>query len=327
MKYFMGIDQGGSKTAAIIGDEHGHILGVGKSFGAVHSVAGMEKAMQASKNAFDEALMQAGLNYSDIYGIYGGMSGIDWDYETDLIVTAMQDTFSVPRVSIVNDCLIAMRAATDSDVCATICAGSGVNCAVRNGKNQIVFGYYIPDNIQGGISIGVSAVQKVFDAEAGVDQETILTEYITDFFKVSTVDELLQKRVNGEITSADYLKLPLTVEKAALEGDAVAKRIFENFAKGIVPYVHAGMKKLGIQNSKVDVVLSGSIFKCKERILRETVETELKKEAKNANIIDAIFEPIVGAYLMGLDSYLGKPSEEIYQAIKSKQLKYNLLRK
>jgi hypothetical protein len=105
------------------------------------------------------------------------------------------------------------------------------------------------------------------------------------------------------------------------------KRIFENFAKGIVPYVRSGMKKLGILDSKVDVVLSGSIFKCKELILRETVEAELKKAAKNANIIDAIYEPIVGAYLMGLDSYLGKPSEEIYQTIKSKQLKFNILRK
>ena len=164
MAYFMGIDQGGSKTAAIIGDEHGHILGMGISFGAVHSVNGMKKAMQAAKNAVDEALHQADLDYSDIYGIYGGISGIDWDYETDLIIAAMREAFPIPRISIVNDCLIAMRAATSSEKCATICAGSGVNCAVRNGKKQIVFGYYIPDDLQGGFSIGSAAVQRVFDA-------------------------------------------------------------------------------------------------------------------------------------------------------------------
>ena len=73
MKYFMGIDQGGSKTAAIVGDEYGHILGMGKSFGAVHSVNGMEMAMEAAKEAFDEALDQAGLAYEDISGLYGGM--------------------------------------------------------------------------------------------------------------------------------------------------------------------------------------------------------------------------------------------------------------
>ncbi|MGO5544036.1 N-acetylglucosamine kinase [Blautia sp. HCP3S3_H10_1] len=326
MKYFMGIDQGGSKTAAIVGDEYGHILGMGISFGAVHSVDGMEVAMKAAEEAFDQALNEAGLSYKDIYGLYGGMSGIDWAYEKELVQNAMYDHFKISHISIVNDCLIAMRAATDSDKCGIICAGSGVNCAVRNGKKEIIFGYYIPDSIQGGVSIGAAAVQKVFDAQAGVGAPTILTDYLCELFHAESVDELLQMRAEHKIGSNDYLGLPKVVEKAALEGDKVAIRIYEDFAKGIVPYILSGMRTLDILEEKVDIVLSGSIFKCKVPVLRETVDAELRKEAANINIIDSVYEPIVGAFLMGLDDYHKKVPSEVYAEIEKEKNKYNILR-
>lgn len=326
MAYLMGIDQGGSKTAAIIGDEHGHILGMGKSFGAVHSVNGMDKALLAARQAFEQALAQAELSFTDIYGIYGGVSGLDWDYEKALVTDAVKEEFGVSNISIVNDCLIAMRAATNNEKCAAICAGSGVNCAVRNGKDQILFGYYIPDDLQGGSSIGMKAVQRVFDSYAGVVEETLLTSYLLEIFQVSSVDELLQKKVNGGIHASDYLKLPIVVEKAALEGDLTAKRIYQEFAQGIVPYIISGMRKMDILNEKVDVVLSGSIFKCKEPVLRRTVESELKAKAARVNIIDAVYEPIVGAYLSGLDEYWGKTPEDVYSVLKEEQVKFNILR-
>ena len=43
------------------------------------------------------------------------MSGIDWAYEKELVQNAMYDHFKISHISIVNDCLIAMRAATASD--------------------------------------------------------------------------------------------------------------------------------------------------------------------------------------------------------------------
>ena len=51
----MGIDQGSSKTYAIVGDDGGNVLGFGKSYGACHSNTGMKYAMKAVKEAVNEA--------------------------------------------------------------------------------------------------------------------------------------------------------------------------------------------------------------------------------------------------------------------------------
>lgn len=327
MTYLLGIDQGGTKTTAIVGDESGHILGIGNSFGAVHSVHGMPRAMEASKRACEEAMDSAGLTYDDIYGIYGGVSGMDWEYERALIENAMRETFPVKRIRVVNDCIIAMRSATDSPRSAVICAGTGVNCAVRCGDREIVFGYYIPDSMQGGAAIGLQAIQRVFDAEAGVGKKTLLTGRILRHFGVSTVDRLLQKYVEKEITQIALTELPRLVEEAALEGDRVADQIYADFARGIVPYIHAGMRRLGMLEEPADVVLSGSIFKCRAAGLQETVRKCLLEKAPRVNVIDAEYEPIIGAYLLGLDDLPEIYFPDVYQNIKKEHGNYKILRK
>ena len=140
---------------------------------------------------------------------------------------------------------------------------------------------------------------------------TVLKDYLCELFHADSVDELLQMRVDHRIGSSDYLGLPKVVEKVAMEGDQVATEVYADFARGIVPYILSGMRQLDILDEKVDIVLSGSIFKCKVPALRETVESELKKEAVNINIIDSVYEPIVGAYLMGLDDHYEEVPSEV----------------
>lgn len=317
MNYFLGIDQGASKTAAIVGDEHGKVLGVGKSHGAVHSSDGMEAAMGACRLACEQALSEAQLSFSDIRYICGGLSGIDWKGDEELLSAALRDMSGVPEAEAVNDCIIAMRAGTCADDCATLCAGSGLNCAVRSKEKQLIFGFYIPDEIQGGYAIGNAALRKVFDSACGLEPETSMTGYILEYLKAEDVDSLLKRNVEGKIKAAQILYLPQIVEKAALEGDTAANNVLREFAQGIVPYLVSGMKQLGILKEKTDIVLSGSIFKCKAPVLLETVKAEILKNAEKANIINAQYEPVVGAYLMALDHYWGKPSKEIFDSIES----------
>ncbi|MBQ8954023.1 MAG: hypothetical protein IJ048_07890 [Clostridia bacterium] len=51
MKYVLGIDQGGTKTHALVSDENGRILGVGRDVGGCHSIDGMEQAMRGVRGA------------------------------------------------------------------------------------------------------------------------------------------------------------------------------------------------------------------------------------------------------------------------------------
>lgn len=75
VKYVIGIDQGASKTHAIVSDEYGIVLGMGKSYGACHSSDGMTHAITAVKEAVDQA-SRAKRNFHS--GDRANSGGYDW---------------------------------------------------------------------------------------------------------------------------------------------------------------------------------------------------------------------------------------------------------
>ncbi len=316
MDYVLGIDQGGSKTHAVIADETGKILGMGKSYGACHSSSSIEYAIGAVMEASEEAFKQCGLLRDDVTTIVGGLTGIDWDYEAELLENSIREYFPKADIKVVNDCIIAMRAASRRNYCGILCAGSGLNCAVQKDDECFVYGFYIPDEYQGGWSLGKKALQAVFDSEMGLLEKTSLTGQLLKYFHTKTVDELLYRRVKGKISSKEYLALPMILEEEAKRGDKVATDIWLDFGRTIVNFLAVRIKKMGIINKKVDIVLSGSIFKCQLEEFRTTIREEILKKMPNANIIESKYEPIIGAVLMGLQRLHGDLTDEIYENIR-----------
>lgn len=327
MRYILGIDQGASKTHAIIGNEFGNIMGIGKSYGACHSTNGMEIAMRAVREAADLAIKQSGITIKDVDIIAAGMTGLDWDFEKDLLEDALFAEFHVPRIEAVNDAVIAMQAGTRKKYGCILCAGSGLNCVVKkDSTTKLVYGYYINEEYQGGISIGKKTLEAVFHSNIGFKNKTILTELLLDYFHVNTVDELLYKKVSGGISEKDYLYLPIILEKSASMNDIVSLEIFADYGENIAKYVIHGMEKLNMLDMDVDVILSGSIFKCKIPVLHDSVAFQIHKFATNAKIVDALYEPIVGALLLGIDKLYGEISNNVYENIENCSSKFNIKR-
>lgn len=302
MKYVMGIDQGSSKTHVIIGDDCGNVLGFGRSYGACHSNTGIEYAMAAVEEAMNTALKQAGLTMGQIDTLAAGMTGVDWEYESSLLQDKLEELTRIRNVIVVNDCIIAMRAGSTHNYGAVLCAGSGLNCAVRDKDgNEFVYGFYIDDEYQGGSALGKACVRAVTEAYIGLEEETLLTDVILEKFHCRSVDQLLFNKVTGKITMEDYLSLPIDLEEAAHQGDETAKKILYRFGRQFGKYVTAAMKKMNMTGYETEVVLSGSIFKCREPELRKAVADYLAAEAPLAKIVDAEYEPIVGAYLIAME--------------------------
>lgn len=326
MKYILGIDQGGSKTHAIVLDETGRILGLGKSYGACHSVDGLEYAVEAIRLAAAEAIEKAGLSVSDISVAAGGLTGIDWEYEGELLEGELQKLFPDAKVKAVNDCIIALRAATAAERCGILCAGSGLNCAVYNGEECFVYGYFVPDEFQGGWSLGKRAVQAVFDSYLGLVGETALTERLLTHFHAKDVEELLYKQVNGQIKTEEYLKVPLILQEEACRGDKVTGEIWKLYAGKLAAFLSARAEKMRIADKAMDVVLSGSIFKCRYEGFQDTIRTEILKGIPNARIIAAEYEPIIGAAVIGLKMIYGEIPDEVSENMKKSSEQYPVRR-
>lgn len=329
MEYVLGIDQGGSKTHAAVADETGRLLGAGRGPGACHSVHGMEAAMAGVEEAVRGACEAAGVPLESIGAVAAGMAGVDWPDEAEKLQRALAGTLGFPRetIRVVNDCFVALRAATSSPAGCILCAGSGMNCGVRDGRGgEYAFGYYIPDADQGGMALGRRVLQAVYDAESGVGPATALTPAVLERTGCASADELLRRQVERRLESRLVLELPLVAEQAALAGDEAAVALLRRFGRDAAAYAVAGLRRLHLEGEAVEVVLSGGVFKCRAPALLEAVRAEIRKAAPRAVVVDSPWEPVVGAVLLAMDGLEGADADEFQRNVRRNAPRFHLVR-
>ena len=325
--YSLAIDQGGTKTVAIVFDDEGHILCKGVSAGACHFFDGLPKAMAAVESAAKSVLAEAGLTTRDIHTVSAGLAGANWPEEIVALESSLRTLLSVNTVRVYNDCLIAMRGGTAQTRCAVICAGTGLNAAVRFDDGiPFVYNNYIEDLDQGAKGLGARALRAVFLSEIGVLPPTIVTETALRFFELDQVDKLLLAYQRQQLRKPVQDLSPLLFE-AAEKSDQVALEIISQFGISISRYPVGAIQKNGSQNAEMDIVLSGGLFKAKGISLIETIGAEIHRIAPKAKIIEAAYEPVVGAMLLVLDSkYSGEIPVAVMQNCHASAKKLNLLR-
>lgn len=330
MRYVLGIDQGGTKTAAVIVDKMGNILGAGKSKGAYHISDGIECAMNFISDAVDEALTESGVKRDEVDAVSAGITGMDWPEDYTLLKSSLIRTLGIHNVQVCNDCLIAMYSGTAKKYGAVLCAGTGLNAAVKSpdGK-EFVLGFYIDDNAQGGSALGKRAIQKVFDSEIQLCPQTRLSELFLKNGNVKTVDELLHRYSTDEQFGAGIKDLVPYIIEIANSGDSVATELIKEFARDLSKYVYAALQKYGLLNTDIDVVLSGSVLKGDDNLLTQEITREIKEFAPCSNVVNSRLEPVAGAglsALMMLEDY-DKNKETIFQNVNATAEKFNLVRK
>ena len=308
MKYILGIDQGGSKTAAVIGDGQGNILGAGQSHGACHALDGMETAMDAVKQAADAACEKSGIHIGQITSVSAGMTGADWDFEVELLRGALQKRLNIEDVTVYNDCIAALRAGTDKPYGAVICAGSGLNCAVKAPDGgTFIYGYYIDNEYQGGRGLAAAAIRAVIEASVGLRDPTSLTELILTTLGLPSAEELLFHQVNGKITSEQCLQLPKIIDKAAASGDKTAAELFTRFGQQCGVYIKTAVERMGLTDTVMDIVLAGGLFKCETPYIKKGI-ADVLSAMPSITFVDAAREPAIGAYWLGLDKLIALPA-------------------
>ena len=283
--------------------------------------------MAAVSDAAQAAFTQAGLSPKNFHTISAGMAGANWPEEIVALENGLRSLFPVDTIRVCNDCLIAMRAGTSASRCAVLCAGTGLNAAARfNDEPPFVFNNYVEDVDQGARGLGTRALQAVFFSEIGALPPTVLTEIALRLFELDKVDELLLASQRKQLRKPIQDLSPLMFE-AAKKSDAVALEIISRFGISISRYPIAAIQKHKAQNLEMDIVLSGGLFKNKGTSLVETISAEIRRVAPDARIIEAAYEPVIGAMLMVLDSkYRRQIPAEVMQNCHASAEKLNLLR-
>lgn len=297
----LAIDQGSSKTQALIGDENGAVLGIGLAEGACHFLVGMDKAMKAVRSAADAAMRGAGIGPESIDRISAGMAGANWPQEFEKLTEELEGLFHPAKATVYNDCVPALYAGSQSDNAIILCAGTSFNAAVLKKRKLVwIYNNYTERVDEGGKSLATRAMEGVFRSMTGMGPQTSLRERALAFFEYDDVLSMLLDFSRGCMRKP-LKDFAVVVDEEAMCGDEVALNAQYEFGLSVSRYATAALKRYELVNEPTDIVLSGGIFKARSVVMVDAIRTEVHRVAPKARIVEALYEPVVGAYELALN--------------------------
>lgn len=297
----LAIDQGSSKTQAIVGDEDGRIYGAGLGEGACHFMVGLDKAMQAVDAAAASAARSAGVQLQSVDCISAGLAGANWPEEFSLLTRALQSRFPSAKVSVYNDCVPALYAGSQNANAVILCAGTSLNAAVLKKRKLVwIYNNYIESADEGGKGLATKAMEGIFRSVTGMGPQTSLLKRALSFFEYEDVLPMLLDFSRGCMRKPvkDFVVM---VDEEAVRGDEVALTAQYEFGLSVSRYATAALRRYELIHEPTDIVLSGGIFKASSPVMVDAIRTEVHRVAPKARVVEAVYEPVVGAYELALD--------------------------
>lgn len=327
MNYILGIDQGLSNTRVAVSDAEGNILGYCRTDGACHSSTGMSVSMKMVAEASRCAIENAGIQSERINILVAGMTGADFPDEYVLLNKNLCKLDICQNVIVKNDCIIALKAGTQASFGAIVIAGSGCNCAVISPSNkEFIYHYFVENSLQGGGAISRKILDSIYRSYTCRIPETQLTVRVLKQLGYRDVESLLRADVENRISIENRLALVPVVFDEACKGDNVSSQIIIDIASEFAQLIKGGMQKLNILDKGIEIVTSGSIFKSKCPLLLQTFRDEVQRFSPDSTIVNARYEPVIGAILIGIEKSGNKLDNRILDNIERTCTIHNLKR-
>lgn len=305
MKYYLGLDAGGTKTFCIVGDESGRILGFGRAGAGNYECFGVAHAAVENRRAVEAALAEAGITLENISGIGMGIAGADLPEDYVMLEREMFTPLfgNRPRV-FRNDSMGGLRGGLRDPYGIVIACGTGCVCAGVNRAGQEArvggLGEEFGDKVSGS-SIGTEGLLAVWRTRDGVCGPTLLTDLFVKRSGCMDIDDLFHKLYRREISYPALQPMAKLVFDAARLGDRAACDILEWGGRYLGEMVNACARKLDMCQDSFKVAMAGSVFKGDSPVLADAMRTVIHRECPNAETVMPIFEPVVGALLLGME--------------------------
>ncbi|HEY0539085.1 MAG TPA: BadF/BadG/BcrA/BcrD ATPase family protein [Actinoallomurus sp.] len=307
---YLGVDAGNSKTAALVCDASGAVVGAGRSgCGDIYGAPTPEEAVSAVLAAVDAALAQAGADRADVAGAAFRLAGIDWPEDHAYWEEALALRYpSLRRYSILNDGYAPIRCGEPSGVGVAVAAGTAAAIAARGPTGTLWDMSWWGQHPMGAIGLANEAIKAVLLAELGLGPETALTGALLEFYGRPTAEALNHwfTRREGGGTYRDRTRSARVVTATASAGDAVAASIVRAQGRYLATYAGLAARRTGLiagsgfGERPVGVVLSGSVLMAEDSPVAAAFLAELPEHVPGAVAHRAGLAPVAGAALDAL---------------------------
>lgn len=304
-RLFLGLDVGGTKTFCLVIDNTGEVRGFGRSGTGSFEYHGVEPAREENRKAIDAALDDAGIQRAELTGAGLGVAGADVPDDFTMLEREIYTPLlgDLPRV-FRNDSFAALRGGTRDPFGIAIACGTDTVCAGRNAEGRETrVGGFGPEfgNECSGVLIGRAALNAVWQAREDVIPSTALTEKILARSGHADLDSLFLAMYRGGFTPDNLEPIAPLVFEAAVEGDAKACDILQSGGRFLGKMVNAAARALEMESSVFDVVTAGSVFRDGAPVLIDALGDTVAGVCPKARLCRPVYEPVVGAALMGMD--------------------------
>lgn len=302
MPYFLGVDGGGSKTAALVIDEKSNPHGRGLAGGSNHLRVGIETATRNIERAVNIALVEAGIAIREIEYAYCGIAGSDHVVHHERVVEALKIFFPRGNFIVDTDARIALTGAVGFGSGIVVIAGTGSVAFGRNAEGKEVraggWGPTIGDEGSGFAMArdGLSAIVRAYD---GRGPETKMTALLCNEYGMCNPADLPRFVYAATTHTDDIARYGKLVIEAAAKGDPVAREILDRAGHELGACVLAVARRLEIAGEDFPVAHVGGAFQAGELLL-EPMRREIRGSAPRARLVTPEHSPVEGAAMMAI---------------------------
>ena len=164
--------------------------------------------------------------------------------------------------------------------------------------------------------IGQTALRAAARAYDGLGPPTILVPAVLSALKLSDFRETVGRVYVEKMEPREIAALSRTASEAAAAGDEVAREIFIQAGEELAEAVTAAATRLNLQKSALFVSYQGSVFEACDLVRARFTEV-LIQTFPAVKITPPLFEPVVGALLIGCESIGWKLDPSTLQALET----------
>ena len=283
MKYYIGIDSGGTKTESVLVDEAGHIIRRNASSGCNP----LDVGVQTTQNVILQSARELAAEFSeDVVSIYAGIAG---ENHVQLrLEEPLGKMFPHAEIRIEDDRRIAVSGTLGhKSGCGMIC-GTGASLAIIIEDQPIrqVGGLgYLIDTGGSGYELGRAGLVQVFRFLDGRGPHTVLADLIANVMGKNPWEGLADIYAGGRPFIAS---LAHTVFEGMKMGDEICRKIVDDGAFKLAELTFAAEKSF---DGSFPVIMNGGIF----RAYPEYAELVKKKASARAVMTMATVPPVYGA--------------------------------
>jgi N-acetylglucosamine kinase-like BadF-type ATPase len=303
MKYYLGVDVGGTKTHALIANETGQALGFTTGGPGNWEGVGYNGLTRVLRVVTRGAMTQAKIKVDQIAGAGLGIGGYDWPSERQDHLNAIRPIGLNCPLEIVNDATLGILAGASEGWGVSLVAGTGCNARgwSKDHKRQgraVGGGGYWSGEYAGGFDIVARAMQAVAFEWLKRGPATALTQVFLEQTGAIDLDDLVEgvylQRYPFESA------LVLKVFETARQGDPEARAVMRWAGRELGEMAVGVINQLEIQKEQFEVVLIGSLHGGSP-ILDQALRMTILKTAPHAQFVRLTVPPVVGGVLLGME--------------------------